>query len=259
MTEPLEVPRSFAELYLARGRQVSLLRPIMTGDVFSWVDIPGVEDLDGDDEKLAMIVTHPCSMRLGAVFKERQQVIRVIETTAIELPGWKGYFDRLPLPELRVDLDDELEEPPEDPAHYAALFEMRGKVPTDNLLLHRRIACLSEEGVAYLHQRMGHADTRYSPRIRDLMTACAGPFAEAELEQEWKERFIEVPESHGEDRLLELIRCETAAFDEILSEQRVHQQGRKTVKSSIREDLSNEQKKAYARREVHKIMRSRAR
>lgn len=259
MTEPLEAPRSFDELYLARGRQVSLLRPIMTGDVFSGVDIPGVEDLDGDCEKLVMLVTHPCSMRQGPLLKERQQVIRVIEAAAIELPGWKGHFDRLPLPELRVDLDDELEESPEDPFHYAALFEMRGRVLTSALLLHHRVAYLSEEGVAYLHQRMGHADMRYSPRVRDLMSACAAPFAEAELEQEWRERFIGAPESHTEDELLKLIRVETAAFDEVLSEQREHQQGKKTVKSSIREDLSNVQKKAYAWREVQKVMRNRSR
>lgn len=45
-------------LYLARGGEVSPNRPIFTGDVFSGLVVPGVED-----QEMAMIIAHPCSFR----------------------------------------------------------------------------------------------------------------------------------------------------------------------------------------------------
>jgi len=44
----LEQPRSADDLYLAREAdldRVTVYRPIMTGDVFRDIDIPGVEDM----------------------------------------------------------------------------------------------------------------------------------------------------------------------------------------------------------------------
>ncbi len=55
----LESPESAEELYRYRGRDVVLARPIFQGDVFEHVEIPGLDDGPG----LAMVMTHPCTMR----------------------------------------------------------------------------------------------------------------------------------------------------------------------------------------------------
>ena len=257
MAEPLELPRSIAELYLARVHEVSSMRPIMTGDVFSDIEIPGVEHVDGDERKLAMVITHPCSMRQGVKMKVKQQMIRVVRSKPVELPAWRSqYFDRLPLPALLQPLDTDEPADEDGTNDYAALFELRGRVSTAELLLSRRIVCLSEEGVALLHQRISHADTRYPARIGDLMSACSGVFAEAELAQEWNERLIRVD---VDDRvaLAASLDREALEFESIIGVQRSYAQGKKTVKSAMREDLADDRKKTYARRELLRLIRER--
>ena len=258
MAEPLELPRSIAELYLARVHEVSSMRPIMTGDVFSDIEIPGVEQVDGDERKLAMVVTHPCSMRKGVKMKVKQQMIRVVRSKPVELPAWRSqYFDRLPLPALLQPLDtDEPADEDNGTNDYAALFEFRGRVSTAELLLSRRIACLSEEGVAFLHQRISHVDTRYPARISDLMSACSGVFAEAELAQEWNERLIRV-DVDDHVALAAALDHEALEFESIIGAQRSYVQGKKTVKSAMREDLADDRKKAHARRELLRLVRER--
>jgi len=234
------------------------MRPIMTGDVFSDIEIPGVEQVDGDERKLAMVVTHPCSMRKGVKMKVKQQMIRVVRSKPVELPAWRSqYFDRLPLPALLQPLDtDEPADEDNGTNDYAALFEFRGRVSTAELLLSRRIACLSEEGVAFLHQRISHADTRYPARISDLMSACSGVFAEAELAQEWNERLIRV-DVDDHVALAAALDHEALEFESIIGAQRSYVQGKKTVKSAMREDLADDRKKAHARRELLRLVRER--
>jgi hypothetical protein len=50
----LDRPASADELYLARGDEVEPYRPVLTGDVFSGVSIPGVPHDD-----LGMVISHP--------------------------------------------------------------------------------------------------------------------------------------------------------------------------------------------------------
>lgn len=54
----LERPESEDELYLARGDEVDHYRPVIQGDVFREVAIPGVSE-----HEFAMIITHPCTIR----------------------------------------------------------------------------------------------------------------------------------------------------------------------------------------------------
>src|SRR5262245_52005011 len=96
----------------------------------------------------------------------------------------------MPMPNLfRLHEADDVMNPDDS---YAAIFELRGRVSTSRIPLDHRVACLSEEGVGYLHQRMGHADNRYAPRVADLVAACAPPFTETELAQEWNEALVTI-------------------------------------------------------------------
>ena len=72
----------------------------MTGDVFAEIDIPGVENVEGGDQRFAIIVSHPCSMRDGYVIKPAIQAIRVVRAPVVELCDWKRHFDRMPLPNM---------------------------------------------------------------------------------------------------------------------------------------------------------------
>lgn len=59
MADDLDKPETDDDLYLARGEEVPPARPLMTGDVFAGITIPGVSD----EPAAGMAVTHPCSMR----------------------------------------------------------------------------------------------------------------------------------------------------------------------------------------------------
>jgi len=265
VVEGLGAPEGISDLYLARGEEVSILRPIMTGDIFVGIEIPGVEsvsipeveEVDGDKQKLAMIVSHPCSMREGCKLRPKLQVIRVVKTAkVIELKGWKNNFDRLPLPNLH---GSELNDYAVDPSDfYMALYDYRGRVNSGDLKLRGRVACLTEEGVSLLHQRMGHYDTRYPARLSDLTAACAPPFAEAELEQEWNEAFVETL-SLSEDEQDEALAREGEEFERLLSDIRPipSADGRKTVDRRLRDDLATANRSLNARRIFKKLLKAR--
>jgi hypothetical protein len=55
---PLETYSNPEDIYLARGSDVPIARPVFTGDVFDDVPIPGVQN-----QGLAIVVAHPCSIR----------------------------------------------------------------------------------------------------------------------------------------------------------------------------------------------------
>jgi hypothetical protein len=235
----------------------------MTGDVFRGVDIPGVEQLEGDDDRLGMVVSHPCSMRSGHKLKDRVQVIRILKSNPIKIDAWpKLYYDRLPLPDLTVIVDpddvsavnpeNDIVQKTEEGAH-AAFFELRGRVESANLQLDQRIACLSEQGVALLHQRMAHGETRYAPDVEHLMLACDAVFAEVELWEQWNERLVDPDAiSHPVVLQAELDRV-AKQFDIEMSKKRAIPD-KKNGWYVLRDDLSIPKRHAAARREVLKLL-----
>jgi hypothetical protein len=225
----------------------------MTGDVFSDINVPGVEDTDGDDERLAMVAVHPCSMRDGYTMKPALQVMRVLRTEVIELNAWRSHYDRMPLPNLfgRAGEDDV----PDPDDSYAVIFDLRGRVRTTDLALEKRVACLSEEGVGFLHQRMGHCDTRYAARVADLMAACAAPFVEAELAEEWNRKVLDPDELVDPIKRDEHLAESAKNFDDVLSTLRTKpQMGKKSTRYRLRDDLAVPRKTPAARREILKII-----
>ncbi|MFI6537372.1 hypothetical protein ACIBHY_33315 [Nonomuraea sp. NPDC050547] len=266
MADPLEAPRSADDLYLSRSADrdgVPVHRPIVTGDVFADVEIPGVERVPGDDQQLAMIVSHPCSMRQGARLNDHVQVIRVVRREPIRLEEWpKRYYDLMPLPDLTVivDPDDIMSVDPEaelavrsaEGAH-AGFFELRGRVESPQLKVQSRIACLSEHGVGLLHQRMTHHDTRHSPRVEQLVQTCAAVFAEIELWELWNERLIPGDVLGCSDKLADELDRVAVMFDEALSAKRPIV-NKKNGFYTLRGDLGIKKEEAKARRAIHRIL-----
>lgn len=260
MVSVLEAPRSPDELYLARADEVSALRPVMTGDIFSGVSIPGVEDIEGDTERLAIILSHPCSMRAGAELSHALQVARVVQRDPIDLSAWsKSHFNLMPLPDLTASVDPDAFAAGDDgtaefevrraETFHAVMLDYRGRVRTDELALERRIACLTEEGVALLHQRMSHNDTRYAPATDLLVTACAPVFAEAELLETWNERLVPAEALADPERLLQELDVVAKLFEEELAMSRPIP-NKPTGRYCLRDDLKSTKKVHNARRQI---------
>lgn len=168
--EELECPDSASDLYLAASPdEVEAARLILTGDVFSGLTIPG---LDGSG--LAIVLTHPCSMRAdGVKLAKRVLMARVSPSEEVPTSKWQtGHFKVMPLPELLGK-------------HYSARFEEMGLVESATLLTAERVACMSPYGVNLLQQRFIWYLTRLLVPTYRLGEATVAVFEEADLQEEW--------------------------------------------------------------------------
>jgi len=164
---PLACPRSLEDLYLGRASDVAVSRPIMTGDVFSEVDVDA-DDHDGT----VLVVAHPCSMR-GARgrLRPRLTVAPVRQHQQIPFASWPfGHFNVFPLQQL---FDDD------ERARAASLLELSSARST------HRIAALTARGVHLLQQRLVYSLTRVVVGLELLDEQSAHVLLEAELEEEW--------------------------------------------------------------------------
>jgi hypothetical protein len=167
-------PSSAGDLYLYRGGGITACRPVMTGDVFADVEIPGVDDGPG----LALVLAHPCSMRSGAHLRDRVMACRVVDGSSIRPDQWAtGYFGVMPLPDLMGTGD----------VGCRAVFELAGRVPTGSLDLEKRLSCLEETGIALLLQRLAFSYTRAVIEVEVLHSSVAHLLSEAELLEQWVE------------------------------------------------------------------------
>jgi hypothetical protein len=167
----LTIPAEADELYLARGAEVEPYRPILTGDVFREVVIPGVSDSPG----LAMVLAHPCSMREGAHLRSHVSMASVQPRSPIVFPQWDGNYGAMPLPDL-VDVGDQT---------LRATFELSGRVDTAGLARHLRVASLSPLGLLVLLQRLAHYLTRVVIDLDTLLESVEHVLEEADLFEEW--------------------------------------------------------------------------
>lgn len=179
----LECPASAGDLYLAaRAEDVEPARPILTGDILDGVEIPGLQSIG-----LAIVLTHPCSMRRdGANLADRLLMARVNESNNIPLQQWSvGHFKVMPLPELMG-------------SHHSAFFDEIGLVATDRLDLSKRVACLTPFGINLMQQRFIWHLTRFLAPTHRLGEASEAVFAEADLCEEWSAFFAEKGQAPAE-------------------------------------------------------------
>ena len=168
--DALEAPGAAEDLYLASAPdEVEPARPILTGDVFDAIEIPGTSSAG-----LAIVLTHPCSMRRDGVnLAERLLMARVIESAEVPLHKWStGHFKVMPLPGLMG-------------GHYAASFDDIGLVASEGLTDVARVACLTPFGINLLQQRFVWHLTRFLAPTHRLGEASEAVFEEADLCEEW--------------------------------------------------------------------------
>src|SRR5882757_5020194 len=72
---------------------VSRARPLLQGDVFDGVVLPGF----GDDPRKVQIVAHPCAMRTGASLTPRITVAPVEPYQAVSGKAWDSHPRVMPL------------------------------------------------------------------------------------------------------------------------------------------------------------------
>jgi hypothetical protein len=222
----LDTPSSEDALYLDRGHPVDPWRPIMQGDVFEQVQIPGL----ADHERI-MLVSHPCSMRgADGALKPKLQAVPVDPHQAVPLDRWAiGYLRVLPLPDLL-----------EDGSHHAARLTEFGMVDTAALDLDSRIACLSERGILLLQQRFVASLTRVAVDLPTLDGASRSVLIEAELLEDWNIGLAQPAVVADEDRSAVLAR-EAREFDRFMST---------PADAPPRRELSSEAGRADVRRRV---------
>jgi hypothetical protein len=144
-----EAPGSADEIYAATNG-VPPARPILQGDIFRDVMIPGF-----DRHHSAMIIQHPCSMRMGAKLRPRLTMAIVRSRAArINAKDWQGNGAVMLLPDLYGD-----------GAGYEADFRDSGTVASSTLERSMRVAALSEYGIHVLQQRLVHYMTRLTARL----------------------------------------------------------------------------------------------
>ena len=222
----LESPDAAESLYRYRSPDVPRSRPVMQGDVFEGIEIPGLDDGGG----LAVVMTHACSMRRGANLRQRLLMGRAAtRQQRIGLP-WKGHFAVLPLPDLRPKRPDE---------NYVLSFDDLGTVATATLDLGARIACLDDFGIALLNQRHAHYFTRYAVETAVLHEQSANVLVEAELLEGWIEAAVPNDVEDWEARAS----TETAEFDRFTGPHR--------------DDLKEPSRRAAVRRIVNEEVRKR--
>lgn len=181
--DEMEAPDSDGSLYLATGDDVPETRALLTGDIVDDVTIAGLEDPEG----LAIILTHPCSMRVdGVALAPRIVVARVRPHQHVAFGQWKGYARLMPLPSL---IGDE---------HHACFFDSIGVVDGAALAAVPRVACLSDRGINLLQQRFIFNLTRFVVPTARLHEACAAVFREVDLQEEWVMAAVDAGIDHEE-------------------------------------------------------------
>jgi hypothetical protein len=153
------------DLYLARGVDVNPNRPIFTGDVFDSVAIAGVQE-----SGVAMVVAHPCSMRVGTSLQPSILMAAVKEHASAGSNAWtRGFFDLTPLPDLIAS------------GLHVGSFEELGQARSAELDAAQRLACLSPLGVNLLQQRFIWYLTRLEVPTFRLQEAFGQYFEEVDL------------------------------------------------------------------------------
>jgi hypothetical protein len=167
------------ELYVAREGEVPVHRPLLTGDVFTRVQI---RKTTGEVQtKSVMILQHPCTMRTtGAALKDSLLVASLRNFPVLGRGQWSTNEKCMPLPDLRPGIDS-------GARNQGAFFESAYFVHPDDLLAGTRIACLSEIGMYLALQRWMYHSSRLAVPTWQLEEANSHVYAEADLGEAWGE------------------------------------------------------------------------
>ena len=215
------------QLYLARGDEVNPLRPLFTGDVVADVAIPGVQE-DG----MAAIVAHPCSMRgRDAQLGPRVLVAAVEKHSKIGKSAWaNGHSSLMPLLDLL-----------EVGKLWIARLDDIGKALTEHVAAGRRLACLSPFGVNLLQQRFIWRMTRHEVPTFQLQEVSSHTFEEADLLEEWNEAVCAAGVTAGQA---------AASFEAFL---RADRGGGRTLQNDLRDPQRRSSVRIACRAEARRV------
>lgn len=207
---------------------VSRARPLLQGDVFDGIVLPGF----GEEPMKVQIVAHPCAMRTGSNLTPRITVAPVEAHQLVTGTGWHGNLRVMPLPDLV------------DGAHFAARFVDVTACPAELLTRTRRMGTLSHRGMYVLQQRLIKHYTRVEMPLEALRSESAAVLTEADLQWGWLEEVLSDAEL-GDDAAIE---AEAVAFDVWLG------QGNPSPRMRLRDEIHH----ADVRRESQRAARERA-
>jgi len=207
---------------------VSWTRPLLQGDVFDGVVLPGF----GEEPRKVQVVAHPCAMRRGADLVPRITVAPVEPHQEVTGKRWGGYLRVMPLAGL---VDGE---------HFATKFVDVTASPAELLTRACRIATLSNQGIYVLQQRLIKHYTRVEMPLEVLRRESAAVLTEAELQWDWLDQVL----TDAELGKANAIEAEATFFDKWLTE----------GSPSRRERLGNEIHHTDVRREAQRAARERA-
>lgn len=215
-------------LYRARGDEVVRHRPVFTGDIFEKVRVYG---LGQAKTKTVMVLQHPCALRSnGLDLRPRLQVAELRSHPLIRPEGWTGHAAKMPLPALFRSVES-------GRRHQAAFFDEPYLVGPEDLVLDKRIACLSQAGVNLLWQRLVHYNSRTVVPTATFQEVSSAAYEEADLIEEWCEERIEagLEIDAATSEVLKWLREDTDGF----TRQRMLEdpQSRSTVRQQMRSAL----------------------
>lgn len=167
-------PKDPRDLYHACGDDIVAARPLLTGDVFSNVTI--IEADGSTREIMAMVLDHPCSLRVDGVNLVPRLAVAVVEPAAGA--HWNGSFNRMFLPAPFPQTSPQVKA-------YAAFFDQCYHVSPEQLEAGTRIACLSPTGINILLQRRVKHFSRVTVEAFKFQEANEGVYEEADLIEEW--------------------------------------------------------------------------
>lgn len=229
----LSCPNSVEDLYREWGERPPVTRPLMQGDVFMGVTLPGYEP----QPEYVQVVMHPCNMRKGAgLLRDRIIVVPVRPAPQkINKKVWNSFGKIFPLPQLDG----------EGSADWAAELMEPVAASSANLMLNRRIATLSDDGIYLLQQRMIFFSTRLLATLDDLGEVNAGILTEMELQEEWCEAGLRnVPQ----DQLLSSLDAYIQDFQNWMNEGDPKRRSRLDTRrehSALRKETRKEIRKRY--------------
>lgn len=177
---------------------VSRARPILQGDVFDGVILPGFSE----EPMKVQIVAHPCAMRTGANLAPRITVAPVETYQEVTGQGWNGNLRVMPLAQLTSF------------GNFATKFADVTACPVELLIREQRIATLSHRGIYILQQRLVKHYTRLEMPLELMRRESAPVLTEAEIQWHWLEEVLNEAELADDDA----IAVETLAFEKWVRE-----------------------------------------
>jgi hypothetical protein len=199
------------------------LKPVMTGDVFSGVRVPGEpEPLD------VMVAGHPCTIRRGVELVVRVPCVRLVQHEWLAYDNWPRY-DKNHFPiSAAVGLGD---------GRCASLWDWIG-VPREELVRTRRRVTLQDQGIYVFLQRLIYSFSRFPPPLTVLREASAHVLVEAELEYSW---VLALLDGEPDEQKLAQLSGEFGVFMSAEDRRSILRTDRKRVAAQVEAEITRQQ------------------